>query len=381
MARVFLLSATPENDETDFNLAPLLEAQKSAALDRFHIHTLTNDPDAADLIIFVEFYGGGWYFERVRQHALVRKYREKCFLFCSNPFVIPFLPGVYTGIEKSWASARTRPGFYLGRAKNEFTTYAPPSHDLPYLFSFMGAVRNAPIREKLASLHHPRSLFQDTTADFDRVLLRKMDPRERLDYHRRYADLIRTTKFNLCPRGLSTSSIRVFETMSMGRVPVILSDGWIPPRGPSWEDFAIQVPEREFARIPRLLEEREAEAVDMGERARREWERWFSDEVIFHRLVELCLDIRKTRKIPEAIAHWTAYLHYLEPFHVRRMFGATYRALRGGHGSRQRTFNGDQAVYSLAAEFASSFSIDSWISAIQTGFLRYASPQVLSAFW
>jgi hypothetical protein len=336
MARAFLLSATPEDDQTDFNRAPLLEAQKCAELDRFQIHSLTNDPAAADLIIFVEFYGGGWYFERVRRHALVCEYREKCFLFCSNPLVIPFLPGVYTGIEKRWASARTRPGFYLGRTKNEFTTYAPASHDLPYLFSFMGAVRNAPIRQKLASLNYPRSVFHDTTAEFDRVLHRKMDPRERLDYHRRYAELIRTSKFNLCPRGLSASSIRVFETMSMGRVPVILSDGWIPPRGPSWEEFSIQVPEKDFARIPRLLEEREAEAVEMGARARREWERWFSDEVLFHHLVELCLDIRKRRRIPEAIGRWAAYLHYLKPFHLRRMLGASYRALWGIGARRSR---------------------------------------------
>ena len=111
MARVFLLSATPADDETDFNLAPLLEVQRCAELDRFHIHTLTGDPAAADLIIFVEFYGGGWYFERVRGHPLAREFREKCFVVCSNPFVIPFLPGVYTGIEKRWASARTRSGF------------------------------------------------------------------------------------------------------------------------------------------------------------------------------------------------------------------------------------------------------------------------------
>src|ERR1700731_2247013 len=149
MARVVLLSATPADDETEFNLAPLLELRKGAELDRFGIHTLVTDPEEADVILFVEFYGAGWYFERVRRHALVRKYREKCFLFCSNPFVIPFLPGVYTGIEKRWASARTRPGFYLGRGKNEFTTYTPASDGLPYLFSFMGAVRNAPVRQKL----------------------------------------------------------------------------------------------------------------------------------------------------------------------------------------------------------------------------------------
>jgi hypothetical protein len=329
MAEIFLLSASPDDDRTDFNLAPLLEMQECAGIDRFGVHALTSDPERADLIIFVEFYGGGWYFERVRRHALLRKHREKCFLCCSNPFVIPFLPGIYTGIEKRWASARTRPGFYLGRTKNMFTTYTPASSDLPYLFSFMGAVRNAPVRQKLASLRHARSFFQNTTEDFDRVLHQTMDRRERLDYDRRYAELIKASKFILCPRGLSASSVRLFETMRMGRVPVILSDDWIAPSGPPWEEFAIRIPEKDVGRIPELLEKCELAAVAMGERARKEWENWFSDEVLFHRLVELCLDIQRNRGMPESLGRWSAYIHCLRPFHFRRMVGAGYRALRG----------------------------------------------------
>ncbi|MFL6590628.1 MAG: exostosin family protein [Chthoniobacterales bacterium] len=328
MARVLLLSATPEDDQTDYNLAPLDHAQKSAGVDRFRVHSLTDDPEAADLIIFLECYGGGWYFERVRAHPLVRRYREKCFLFSTNPFVIPFLPGIYTGIEKRWTSARTRPGFYLGRTQNDFTTFSEPADDLPYLFSFMGSVRNSPVREKLGTLRHPRSFFQNTSDDFERILQQKMDRRERLDYDRRYAEVTKASKFVLCPRGLSASSIRLFETMRMGRAPVILSDDWVPPLGPRWEEFAVQVRERDFARIPSLLEKRENEAVAMGQRARAEWEEWFSDEVLFHRLVELCLDIKNKRAMPESVGRWRAYFHFLQPFHVRRIAGSAYRFLR-----------------------------------------------------
>jgi hypothetical protein len=329
MARVFLLSVTPEDDETDFNLAPLEEALKCAELDRFQIHSVTADPEAADLIIFVEFYGAGWYFARVRRHPLLKHHREKCFLFSANPLVIPLLPGVYTGVERRWATSRTRPGFYLGRPLNEFTTYTAPAHDLPYLFSFMGSVRNARVRAKLSTLRHPRSFFQNTTEDFDRVLDRTMDRRERLDYHRRYAELTKATKFVLCPRGVSASSIRLFETMRMGRVPVILSDGWIPPVGPRWNEFSLRVRERDFTRLPALLEKSEPEAVRMGGLARTEWERWFSEEVLFHQLVELCLDIRAKRKLPESLSRWGAYLQFLEPFHFRRILGTIYRSLRG----------------------------------------------------
>jgi len=328
MASVFLLSATPADDQTDFNLAPLTELQKCVELDRFRIHRVTTDASSADLIIFVEFYGAGWYFRRVRRHPLVRRYREKCFLFCANPLVIPLLPGVYAGVEKPWASSRTRPGFYLGRTRNEFTVYTPPDAELPYLFSFMGSVRNAPIRAQLATLKHPRNFFQDTTEEYDRILYRKMERSERLDYDRRYAELTKASKFVLCPRGLSPSSIRLFETMRMGRVPVIISDPWVAPAGPQWNDFSIRIAEKNFADIPRILEERESESVRMGDLARAAWEEWFSDEVVFHRLVELCLDIQKRRRIPEGLARWPAYLQFVQWFHLRRLFGAGYRALR-----------------------------------------------------
>jgi hypothetical protein len=192
----------------------------------------------------------------------------------------------------------------------------------------MGSIRNAPIRRKLATLSHPRSFFQNTTEDFDKILHRKMERRERLDYDRRYAEVTKASKFVLCPRGLSVSSIRLFETMRMGRVPVILSDEWMPPAGPRWEKFSIRINESKFAEIPSLLEQRELDAVGMGELAREEWEQWFSDEVVFHRLVESCLDIRRKRRIPESIARWPAYLQCLRPFHVRRILGEKYRLVR-----------------------------------------------------
>ncbi len=205
---------------------------------------------------------------------------------------------------------------------------SPPAHDLPYLFSFMGSVRNAPVRGKLATLRHDRSFFQNTTEDFDRVLHGKMAERERFDYERRYAEVAKASKFVLCPRGLSVSSIRLFETMRMGRVPVILSDDWIAPTGPRWDTCAIWIREKDFAEVPRLLEQREPEAVKMGELARKEWEEWFADEVLFHRLVELCLDIKAKRKLPESLARWPVYLQRLRPFHLRRMLGVRFRAVR-----------------------------------------------------
>ena len=319
MAQVVLLSATPASDPTPEHLAPLQDLREAATSDRFGEHRVTEDVETADVILFVESYGGGWHFERVRRHPFTRRYREKCFIFCSNPFVIPFLPGVYTGIDRRWASRRTVSGFYLDVPKSRFTTFTPPSGDLPYLYSFMGSVGTAAVRGKLAELAHPRGFYQDTAADFSRVLHGQMDARERQDYQRRYAEMTKASKFVLCPRGLSVSSIRLFETMRMGRAPVIISDDWVAPPCAAWDAFSIRVAERDWQQIPRICEARENEAVAMGERARAEWLEWFSREVAFHRVVESCLALQAQRVLPERIARWPVYLQYLRPFHFRKL--------------------------------------------------------------
>lgn len=328
MAQVVLLSATPANDRTPEHLTPLQDLRDAAASDRFGAHRLTEDAATADVILFAESYGGGWHFERVRRHPFTRRYREKCFIFCSNPFVIPFLPGIYTGIDRRWASRRTISGFYLDVPKSRFTTFTPPSDDLPYLYSFMGSLGTAAVRRKLAGLAHPRGFYQDTAADFSRALHGQMDAREQQDYQRRYAEMTKASKFVLCPRGLSVSSIRLFETMRMGRAPVILSDDWVVPPGAAWETFSIRVAERDWQRIPQILEALEHEAVAMGERARLEWVKWFSREVAFHRIVESCLALRAQRVLPERIARWPVYLQYLRPFHFRKLVRRLAQARR-----------------------------------------------------
>jgi Exostosin family len=159
-------------------------------------------------------------------------------------------------------------------------------------------------------------------------LHRQMEANELRDYHRGYAEVIRASKFVLCPRGLSVSTVRLFETMRMGRVPVILSNGWVEPEGPRWDDFAIRVAEGDCARIPRLLEGYETKARSMGELAREQWLEWFSDEVAFHRVVQWCLAIQKRRTLPERLGRWPAYLQYFERFHLRRAIGTKVRAFK-----------------------------------------------------
>ncbi|MFL6530832.1 MAG: exostosin family protein, partial [Chthoniobacterales bacterium] len=178
-------------------------------------------------------------------------------------------------------------------------------------------------------LSHPRGLIRDTADEFARLLHLKMSAEERREYHRAYADVTKATKFVLCPRGIGASTIRLYETMRMGRAPVILSDSWVAPDGPRWDEFSIRIPESDVSQIPRLLEARESDAVAMGERAHAAWQEWFADDVVFHRAVESCLAIRARRHLPETLARWPVYLQLLRPFHFKRLLRRKYEAIRG----------------------------------------------------
>jgi len=160
------------------------------------------------------------------------------------------------------------------------------------------------------------------------------EPRPHLDaaamreYWRRYAEICKASKFILCPRGMGASSVRLFDAMRMGRVPVILSDQWVSPEGPCWDKFTLRVREADFDRIPALLEQLEPKAVEMGMLAYAQWEEWFSPAVCFHHVVEWCLDITKHRRIPESLARFIPFIQYLRPFHFRHLLRTKYHAWR-----------------------------------------------------
>ena len=318
MAKVLILSLAPEDERSNsYYRGAFKRLRESAEHDIFQLHSLTDDPASADLILFVEMGGVSPYYEEVRRHAYVKKFREKCFMFCQTDKPIAFFPGIYPSIEKSWYSkTRLRAGFYLSIEENEFITFAPEISDPLYLYSFIGAVNTSHIRQQLNNIQHPRGFFHDTSKEGMPIRYNR-NREEILKFWKEFADICQQSKFILCPRGTGASSIRLFESMKMGRVPVIISDEWVPPDGPDWHKFSLRIPEKDISKIPQILEKQEIHAIEMGLLARKQWEQWFSEEVCFHNVVEWCLDIKKGRKVPETLMHYLVYIQLLRPFHLR----------------------------------------------------------------
>jgi hypothetical protein len=277
----------------------------AAGADRFGVHAAVDDPQAADLILFVETSAGaGPYFERVRRHPLYRRERDRCYVFSSTDRVVPLVPGVFASITQAdYLEAWTRSGHYLGVKEHGEIRYEPDVEP-SLLFSFVGSRAAAPVREAILLLPGDDARIQDTRdAPLDQ---------------RAYAESIRDAAFALCPRGGGTASFRLFEAMLLGRAPVIVADGWVPPSGPDWDSFSIRVAESNVSSIPALLRERAGEAAAMGRAARDAWRNWFSPEVSFHRVVESLLELdalADRRRGPARLAPW---MHMARPVHVAR---------------------------------------------------------------
>jgi hypothetical protein len=144
-----------------------------------------------------------------------------------------------------------------------------------------------------------------------------------------YIEIMASSRFVLCPRGFGTSSWRLFEALKMGRAPAIISDQWVSPEGPAWNEFSVRIGEREIESIPKRLEELEPRAEEMGRKARDQWEQWFSMEVCFHRIVEWCLEMKRHRRVPESLSRWIAYAQFCRPSHTRALAGVIMRRLSG----------------------------------------------------
>ncbi len=81
-------------------------------------------------------------------------------------------------------------------------------------------------------------------------------------------------------------SVRLFETMKAGRVPIIISDGYVLPSGVDWSRCSITIREKDIEDIPHIVESRLADWAEMAAEARRVWLRQFSPTGLFPYLVD-----------------------------------------------------------------------------------------------
>ena len=290
MFKVWLTTTgSSENRESPEMVARMMAQLERCAHRRYRPAT---SADMADAIIFIEpNYHKLWNYPRMLlSNPLVKTYPNKCFAHDYTASGTVFLPGAYVHPRRyEYDRNRSRACGYL-TGYNALVTQAGDTYmdrkDIRYLFSFRGAPSHS-VRFNLLKI------------DFglDNAPVRQVD--RWFDHNDQelgsYVDEILQSKFVLAPRGIGTSSIRQFEVMQLGRVPVILSDDWVPPMGPCWNEFSIRVAEDRLHELPRIIGEREADWNEMGDRARDIWERYYApDSALLHTIayIEDLIDAR-----------------------------------------------------------------------------------------
>lgn len=257
------------------------------------------DNEVADLAIFLVPFD----IERDSRARLsslgLLEYR-RLYLFSQADYAIPWAPGLFTSLRRCDAGPEFGGGFYILPGYFEDPTgfgqlIEQSTCEPDLLWSFVGSVENCPaVRTRIMGLQDRRAISADTRVWREvRWLHDGKGEEQRLASIARYVRSVQRSKFVVAPRGRGPSSIRLFETMQAGRVPVIVSDDWLPPRLIDWDSCSLRVAESDVERIPMILREREHDAEELGRQARATWEANFSPRTMVHHIVSSCLALHE----------------------------------------------------------------------------------------
>lgn len=293
----------------------LAEQMRDAYLLAGGEHQLVEDPQQADIILFWDPHQTTEVIAapRLRSHPLVRDYPEKTFVVSSEDYPIGFLPGLYCSLTRRLFDPRRHRTWFYHRTPNPdcFTVSREKRNRTPrHLASFVGA-NSHEVRQRLLGLSESVSPYGIELRETVRARFNPKPAGEELaDGRSSYIDSILNARFNLCPRGNGVASYRLQETLALGRAPVIISDDWVPVRGLEWKHFAIFVPERELAELPRILLSHEPRWREMGAAAREVYLSLFAHGQFVTNAVREIVAIFQNRKHREIdfVARWPEML-------------------------------------------------------------------------
>jgi hypothetical protein len=240
-------------------------------------------------------------------------------MFSEADWVFPILPGAYPSLSRPYPWAHS--WCFLHMVDNGDEARQNCGKDPDLLFSFLGSVRTHPVRRQV------KALDKSTTPCLDIEDAPGRFPG--FHYSRSYIDLIRRSKFILCPRGFGTSSIRIFEAMSHCRAPVVISDHWQPPPEIPWKEFCVFITESDVRNIPAILEGLKHDAHAMGQRALQAYREYFAPNVFLDRLLGMLVSNFDKYNYNSSALWWRAW-RASGSREIRTICHQVYRALRPG---------------------------------------------------
>ncbi|MGB0866930.1 MAG: exostosin domain-containing protein, partial [Granulosicoccaceae bacterium] len=254
--KIHLCSAYREHNALDIFL-------RAAALDQNNEHQSCDNPEEADVILFVEdAHFDDYLYKKLITHPYLRHWRHKCYMYNEVDSPWSVLPGLYCSMPQwSFEPGRQRAFPYAAtpnaRIQSLFSTCANTERSL--LFSFVGTGCNN-LRKRMIKTGLDQGGTIIDTSGFN---VWDCDEEEKQRQGKVFATTMAQSKFVLCPRGLGTSSFRLFETMQAGRAPVIIADSWVAPNQSDWS-FAIRIQENALDTLSDRLLAQADEAIERG---------------------------------------------------------------------------------------------------------------------
>jgi len=119
------------------------------------------------------------------------------------------------------------------------------------------------IRKKIFQMKHPENTFIKDIGNwhFDNVVYsNKQNSRNEMNIDNKhlnntseYNSLLLRSRFSLCPSGSGPNSIRFWESLAVGSIPILLSDSLELPYHNLWKDTIIELNENELETLPNVL--------------------------------------------------------------------------------------------------------------------------------
>ncbi|OYU12441.1 MAG: hypothetical protein CFE38_08215 [Comamonadaceae bacterium PBBC1] len=265
----------------------------------------TEDIEKADcVIICTEGYVSSkqWFIEKKRFPG------KELFLYSESDYPNLAIRGFYPSIYKKTRGCVSIPYLIQSHPLPDSSRIKKPN-ECTTKISFKGRCET----------HNVRMLLESKYLQFvnDTKKIIKNHPIGKNLNHCGYCDLLSNTIYILCPRGFGASSYRLYESMSWGCIPVIISDQFNKPEVfEDWSNFSISIKESD---INKTIDGYAFHCEEMIYNSRRVWERCFSSTGLW---AYIQYEISNLLKFPE-FNNKENLINRLDKFH----FGAWSREI------------------------------------------------------
>ncbi len=152
------------------------------------------------------------------------------------------------------------------KRNQELVGIDPLTHPRKYLYSFQGAYQTdylSDIRRRIFTLPKKPDVYIQNIGGWhfnEQVFTPIQNEKEtrletptHLQLTKEYNQLLLCSEFSLCPSGTGPNSIRFWEALACGSIPVLLTDTLELPFHPLWESAILRLPEKDLVLVDELL--------------------------------------------------------------------------------------------------------------------------------